>query len=294
MKPLFKLEKDFYERKLEIKLPDECWIENSSIYLNLNKETLLIKFKIVNKKLFVYQNNIEEVMKKFKKISWNDEVLKNKDRLIELEEKSIKETVTFIKKINNEEKTCVGLKSAKKNLKGQLNIFDFFEDENKDKIVLNPEQLLISTSGGKDSTVAGIITEKAFSKLDIKQYKYLYFNTSNDSADTYRYIKELKKTKDVWMVNPEMGYYNWITEKKDYFIPSVLVRNCCSTYKEGNLRKILNPNKRYIMFLGLRKHESKDREHYDLKFYVPQAPRFSHGDRDFFYFSERYFKRIVY
>ena len=33
---------------------------------------------------------------------------------------------------------------------------------------------------------------------------------------------------------------------------------------------------------------------YDQKFYVPQAPRFSHGDRDFFYFSERYFKRILY
>ena len=32
----------------------------------------------------------------------------------------------------------------------------------------------------------------------------------------------------------------------------------------------------------------------DQKFYVPQAPRFSHGDRDFFYFSERYFKRILY
>ena len=34
--------------------------------------------------------------------------------------------------------------------------------------------------------------------------------------------------------------------------------------------------------------------YYDQKFYVPQAPRFSHGDRDFFYFSERYFKRILY
>ena len=42
------------------------------------------------------------------------------------------------------------------------------------------------------------------------------------------------------MVNPEIGYYQWIIKKKDYFIPSVLVRNCCSTYKEGNLHKILN------------------------------------------------------
>ena len=122
---------------------------------------------------------------------------------------------------------------------------------------------IIDFSGGKDSTVAGIIAEKAFELLNIDKFKYLYFNTSNDSADTYKYIKTLQKNRDVWMVNPEIGYYQWIIKKKDYFIPSVLVRNCCSTYKEGNLHKILNPNKRYIMILGLRKHESKNRSHYD-------------------------------
>ena len=263
MKPLFKLEKSFYEKKLNIKLPDECWIENSSIYLNLDKDTLLIRFRIINKKIIISKDKMKETLSKHNKVSWQEEVAKNRDRLLYLEANSIKKTVDFIKKINKEEKRCTGIKSSKKNVCGQLSIFDILDCNEDNNIVLDKEQLLISTSGGKDSTVAGIIAEKAFDLLNIDKFKYLYFNTSNDSADTYKYIKKLQKNRDVWMVNPEVGYYQWITKKKDYFIPSVLVRNCCSTYKEGNLNKILNPNKRYIMILGLRKHESRNRAHYD-------------------------------
>ena len=202
MKPLFKLEKSFYEKKLNIKLPDECWIENSSIYLNLNKDTLLINFKIVNKKIVISKNKMEETLSKHKKVSWQEEISKNKDRLLNLEANSIKKTVDFIKKINKEERNCVGIKSSRKNLDGQLNIFDVSNYYKDDDIVLDKEQLLISTSGGKDSTVAGIIAEKAFELLNIDKFKYLYFNTSNDSADTYKYIKTLQKNRDVWMVNP--------------------------------------------------------------------------------------------
>ena len=90
----------FIDRKLNIKLPDECWIENSSIYLNLNKDTLLINFKIVNKKIVISKNKMEETLSKHKKVSWQEEISKNKDRLLNLEANSIKKTVDFIKKIN--------------------------------------------------------------------------------------------------------------------------------------------------------------------------------------------------
>lgn len=45
--------------------------------------------------------------------------------------------------------------------------------------------------------------------------------------------------------------------------PSVMSRTCCDKYKEGQLDTILDKDKKYIIFLGARKHESQKRCDYD-------------------------------
>lgn len=262
MKPVFKLEKEFFEKKLNVVLPDECWRKDTNIYLNMDKNTLLLSFKVEGKEMYISKDRMNETLSKYRNVSWQEEVEKNKDRLGMLERNSIEKVKEFIKKIDYKNKTCVGSsKTKKKQIEGQFNIFDYLPVD--EELSLTREQLRISISGGKDSTITSIICEKAFDEMDITEYMYDYFNVSNESADTYKYVKKIREKRCLNIVNPEIGFYPWIIKEKDYFIPSVLTRNCCSTYKEGNLNKMLDKNKTYILFLGLRKHESSKRSHYD-------------------------------
>ena len=65
------------------------------------------------------------------------------------------------------------------------------------------------------------------------------------------------------ILNPKIGFYQWIIQVKDYFIPSIMVRNCCSTYKEGQVKKHYDNNANIIMVTGVRKYESVKRSEYD-------------------------------
>ena len=140
----------------------------------------------------------------------------------------------------------------------------------------------VSDSAGKDSAVCMRIFQKAYDELNLsKPYDVDFFNTTNDTADTYKRIKsnivdvlnhqlkreptneEINEAFKLWIHNPEMGWYQWLKEVKNYYLPSVMVRNCCSTYKEGSLKKLLKKDDFYVMFLGMRKYESNKRAEYD-------------------------------
>ena len=135
----------------------------------------------------------------------------------------------------------------------------------------NPNHLYaVSHSGGKDSTVTYDIWERALRILEIEhkevydnlQWEINFSNTSNETADTYKYIKKLPKNK-LRILNPIIGFYQWIIDVKNYFIPSVMVRNCCSTYKEGQINKAYDKTREITMVLGVRKLESTKRASYD-------------------------------
>lgn len=111
--------------------------------------------------------------------------------------------------------------------------------------------------------------------------KYLAFNTTNDTADTYRQMYKEGLTKDdiitpnisLKIVNKngeskrikkQMGWYQWIKEVKEYWIPNRLKRSCCSTFKEGQVKQVQDKSKKYITLLGVRKHESAKRAFYEF------------------------------
>jgi phosphoadenosine phosphosulfate reductase len=225
LKPIFKEEKLFLENKLGLSLPDDCWRDGKSIYLNSDKKLCLIKFKIENKQFIVTKNNLDDA-RNYTNLSLNDEIKLNKDRLIALEQNSINKAIEYINKYKGYE-------------------------------------LRISHSGGKDSDVLYYIMLKVFDILKVQDWKIDFFNTSNDTAQTYLHVKNDLNKEKLEIHNPKKGWKQWLKEDKNYFIPSVTVRNCCSTYKEGQVHKVLDKQRNYIMFLGLRKYESTKRASYD-------------------------------
>lgn len=131
-----------------------------------------------------------------------------------------------------------------------IEFLNTFEEENKDV------KTILAYSGGKDSDVLLEVAKK--SKL---KFIANWANTSNETAETYLHVKERIGNIEHNYMNPKEGYYQWIKRKK-YLIPTRLMRNCCSTYKEGRLGKYYNKNKKLIQITGVRKLESVKRSKY--------------------------------
>ena len=269
MKPIFEQELQFLKH-YGVDIPKNCWRDGTKIYLNAYDPFPIIKIKIDNKndKIIIFKNYIVDVddnkvhiVGKFKNKLYDEiwinktldeEIEENRERLDSLINESVKYTVDCMEQ---------------------------YKDYN----------WRISNSGGKDSLVCKWICEKAMTIIDKYEFDVDFFNTSNDVADTYVYIKEairksiefklsgflhrnpIKEEIDEeynrcypkWIHNPKQGFYQWITETKKYFTPTIGVRNCCSTYKEGKLKEILDKKKNYVLFLGMRKNESVRRSEYD-------------------------------
>ena len=226
MKPIFKSEKDFLEKHMHIQLPEYCWRKGMSIYLNPDTKPAIIKFEVKNKKIIIKKNNIEEVLKSNKNKTWQEEIELNKNRLLLLEKESIEKTKDYILQYPN-------------------------------------NKIRVGVSGGKDSDLMWYILQKVFADLHITDYIIDFYNTTNDTAQTYLHVKNDYNKEKLQINNPQKGWHKWIQEDKNYFLPSVLIRNCCSTYKEGQIKKVLDKNENYIIFLGARKHESSKRSDYD-------------------------------
>lgn len=228
MKPVFKIEKELLERKLNINLPSNIWRNGNNLYLNSAKETKMLTFKVENRtNLIIVTNKIKEIESKYKNKTYKEEIEENKDRLNTLEKESIEKTKEFI--VNH-------------------------KDYN-----LRP-----SISGGKDSDVMWhILYTKVFKELNIDDYIIDFMNSTNETAQTYLHIKNDFPKDKLRINNPSKGMYDWLKEDKNYYIPTAVSRICCSTYKEGEIKKVLNKNEKYIIFLGARKDESSNRSEYD-------------------------------
>ena len=140
MKPVFKEERSLLERKLGFTLPDDIWRNGHSLYLNSDKETKMLTFKVVNReKLIVTSNKINEILENYKNKSYAEEIEENEERLYKLEEESISKTKEFI--------------------------------------LANPgHKLRPSISGGKDSDVMWFIIQKVFKELNITDYTLDFMN----------------------------------------------------------------------------------------------------------------------
>lgn len=225
MKPIFNKEKKFLEESLNIKIPDNCWRNGMKIYKNHFSKSPIITFTV---------NPLAENKLLLKKYVENEEKIYTLDEEYEM----IKD------ELNRKERESID--KTKEYILSHLNFKRF-----------------ISISGGKDSDVMYQIVLKSINELvnegynidkfetqygDNPHFNLIAFNTSNDTAQTFLHLKQDYKMNKNNIISPKVGFYDWIINKKDYFLPTVMVRNCCSTYKEGQLNKIMDKKRKHFNF----------------------------------------------
>ena len=234
-KPIFKEEKDFVESKLNLKLPDNCWIDGGGtkfIWLDIYSKIPLLKFKVEMGGKFLLLKDNREKLKDYQQQTISDILKNEKDRLICLLNDAISRTVEYIN--------------------------------------ANPNKFYsISLSGGKDSDLVRYVWKSALKKIKVNvQYEYIFFNTSNEVADVYKHIKQIKNEEEsngisFKIINPKVGWREWIKNNK-YMFPNIFKRSCCSVYKEGQLKKQYDKNLPLVNVIGVRKYESSKRAKYDF------------------------------
>lgn len=119
------------------------------------------------------------------------------------------------------------------------------------------DEIVISVSGGKDSTVAEHMTRDIVEKYP---NFILFGNTSNETHYTYKYVKETYRDR-LKIANPKEGYHQWMLRVN--FVPTRFARACCSIFKEGNITPFLDNTKKLLQLCGIRRDESVTRSTYE-------------------------------
>lgn len=241
MKPIFKEERELLIRHGGIIFPENCWRDLNNVYLNLsdyyNKKPL---FKIDVDFNCLYPT----VFFKYKTLKYREK-LKEKNYSFEEEYQMKKDIIEakFRKSVDMTKEVLINFISYK---------------------------ICMSLSGGKDSDLSHYVLKQAIKELieeneTIKDipYRKIAFNTTNESPETYKYLKQQLGLKKEDIISPDIGWYQYIKEVKNYYLPTTLSRYCCSTYKEGQFKKVYNTNEDVLIILGMRKYESHKRSFYD-------------------------------
>lgn len=126
------------------------------------------------------------------------------------------------------------------------------------------ERIVVSFSGGKDSTVCADLVCKS---LGNPQFPYIFGDTTLEYSTTYEYVDRFRQTVPLAVVKTARN------NDKDFFevcrdigAPSVKSRWCCTMFKTGPISQILSRmygNKQVITFSGIRANESPTRSKYE-------------------------------
>lgn len=126
------------------------------------------------------------------------------------------------------------------------------------------ENIVISFSGGKDSTVTADLTVRALSNPNIV---HIFGDTTLEFPMTIEYAKRFREN------NPKTIFKTAKNKEQDFFNvcedigpPARMLRWCCYMFKTGPITRVLNSLYRdsdILTFYGIRKNESVSRSKYN-------------------------------
>ena len=126
------------------------------------------------------------------------------------------------------------------------------------------ENIVISFSGGKDSTVTADVVTKALSNPSLV---HIFGNTTLEFPATVEYANRFRDSHPlaIFMVakNDEQVFYKVC---EDIGPPARMMRWCCSMFKTGPITRVINSlyrNQQILTFYGIRKFESVSRSKYN-------------------------------
>lgn len=134
------------------------------------------------------------------------------------------------------------------------------------------ESIVLSFSGGKDSTVTADLAIKALSDPSLV---HIFGDTTLEFPMTIEYAKRYREDnpKAIFKIakNREQDFYNVC---EDIGPPARMMRWCCSMFKTGPITRVLNSlyrDKYILTFYGIRKSESVSRSKYNRVEDNPEA-----------------------
>ena len=125
------------------------------------------------------------------------------------------------------------------------------------------EHIVVSFSGGKDSTVTADVVTKALSNPELT---HIFGNTTLEFPYTIQYAERFNEAHEqcFWIAkNNEQNFYDVC---EDIGPPARMMRWCCSMFKTGPITRIINKlyrDARILTFYGIRKSESVSRSKYN-------------------------------
>lgn len=126
------------------------------------------------------------------------------------------------------------------------------------------ERIVISFSGGKDSTATADVVVKALSNPSLV---HIFGDTTLEFPSTIDYTKRFRRNhpQAIFEVakNDEQIFYDVC---EDIGPPARMMRWCCSMFKTGPITRIINGfyrNQQILTFYGIRKSESVSRSKYN-------------------------------
>lgn len=126
------------------------------------------------------------------------------------------------------------------------------------------ENIVISFSGGKDSTVTDDVVTKALSNPSLV---HIFGNTTLEFPTTIDYVNRYRETHPLAIFqiakNEEQRFYDVCA---DIGPPARMMRWCCSMFKTGPITRVINSmyrSQQILTFYGIRKSESVMRSRYN-------------------------------
>lgn len=126
------------------------------------------------------------------------------------------------------------------------------------------ENLVVSFSGGKDSTVTADLAVKALSNPSLV---HIFGNTTLEFPSTTTYAERFRENHPdaIFMIakNEEQNFYDVCD---DIGPPARMMRWCCSMFKTGPITRVINSlygSQQILTFYGIRKAESVSRSKYN-------------------------------
>ena len=126
------------------------------------------------------------------------------------------------------------------------------------------EHIVLSFSGGKDSTVTADIVIKALSNPSLV---HIFGNTTLEFPSTIEYAERYREEHDQAIFQiAKNREQNFMDVCEDIGPPARMMRWCCSMFKTGPITRVINSlyrNQQILTFYGIRKAESVSRSKYN-------------------------------
>lgn len=139
------------------------------------------------------------------------------------------------------------------------------------------KDMMISFSGGKDSTVVADLVTRTLEDGD-KKILHIFGDTTLEFPSTYEYVERYKKSH---FKTPVISSRN---KEKDFFElcsvigpPSRVMRWCCTIFKTGaitrKIEKVFRNKPHIVTFYGIRRSESVSRSKYEKESESPKITK---------------------